>query len=547
MNKFVRVSLASITLLILYACNLFAPPTATVFENPVLRLTVQTQNGATTFSQVGEVINYNYVITNTGTAPLVGSATVADPPRQVACPPTNTVGNQNDNLDPNETVTCTASYTVTQSDFNAGSVTSVATATLGGMTSNQSGVTLTRSTPSSTLILTKTSSSQTYGQAGQTITYNYVITNTGTAALGPTQFTITDNKLGAPFNCGPADTVLQPNQPLNCSKDYIISQADMGAANVVNTATAAGGGQTSAPATATITNLVPPATQAPPTTQPVPTVPYSSTCPTPNLSPGGTIQHCVAVGEWMIQIARCYGVTLSDLRSANPQIQNLNMIWPYPTTGMITVPHIGSAGRVYGPPCVTYVTAQNGDTWATLAQRYNADQTVLQLANPGGIVLGKQVRIPLNSAGSLPVSVQGATATPPTPAPVAQRITIDPGQTNAVPRVGVINPGQTIQYVIAAAQGQMMGVKLTTTPAGNDVSIGVNGPTGLALKPLDPTPTWSTTITTGGDHYITISGANGMSSKTYTLEVSLSPATSLAPDAPTTFAMANIAHAGDAP
>jgi uncharacterized repeat protein (TIGR01451 family) len=547
MNRFVRISLISITLLVLCACNLFGPTTVTG-TTPVVRLTVQTQNGATTFSQVGDVINYNYVITNTGATPLAGPAIVTDLPRQVTCPDMSTVGNKDNYLDLNETITCTAAYTISQSDINTGSVTNLAIANVGGIASNQTGITLTRSTPSSTLILTKTASSQTYGQAGQTITYNFVITNTGTAALGPAQFTITDNKLGAPFNCGPAQTTLQPNQPINCSATYMITQADMGIATLVNSATASGGGQTSAPATATITNLVPPVAQPTPTPQPLPTVQYSSNCPTaPNLTPGTTIQHCVAVGEWMIQIARCYGVSFTDLRNANPQIVDPSLIFPYPTTGMITVPHIGSAGTVYGPPCVTFITAQSSDTWASIAQRYNADQTVLKLANPGGLVAGKQVRVPRNSAGgaAAPSSPGTSSNNPPSTTP-AQRITIDPGQTNAVPRVGVVNPNQTIQYVITAAQGQVLGVKLTATPA-NEVSIGVNGPTGLALKPLDPTPTWNTTITTGGDYYINIVGALGSSSKTYTLEVSLSPATGAAPAAPTTLAFASMTRTGDSP
>ncbi|HLO15126.1 MAG TPA: hypothetical protein VK206_09875, partial [Anaerolineales bacterium] len=262
MNKIIRTSLLSIILLALSACNLFGPPTASVFDNAVLRLTVQSQSGASTYSRVGEIINYNYVITNTGSSHLQGPVTVVDLPRQVSCPEINTVGNKDNFLDQNESIICTSSYTITQTDIDTGSLTNLAIASAGGLTSNQSGITLTRGSPqpSSVLILTKTASSQTYGQAGQIITYNFVITNIGTAPIGPTQFTITDNKLGAPFNCGPAQTTLQPNQPLNCSVNYTITPTDMSAANIVNTSTASGGGQTSAPATATITNLVLPVT-----------------------------------------------------------------------------------------------------------------------------------------------------------------------------------------------------------------------------------------------------------------------------------------------
>jgi len=86
MKKIIRNSVSSIILLILSACNLFGQPTAAVFDNSVLRLTVQTQNNVTTFSQAGETINFQYVLTNTGTPPLAGPVIVTDSPRQVACP-----------------------------------------------------------------------------------------------------------------------------------------------------------------------------------------------------------------------------------------------------------------------------------------------------------------------------------------------------------------------------------------------------------------------------------------------------------------------------
>jgi len=80
----------------------------------------------------------------------------------------------------------------------------------------------------------------------------------------------------------------------------------------------------------------------------------------------------------------------------------------------------------------------------------------------------------------------------------------------------------------------MLSIKLTA-PA-NEVAIGVNGPTGLVLKPLDASPIWSTTVTTGGDHFINIMSLTGGTSKSYTLEVSLtSPApVATATNTPTT-------------
>ena len=517
MNKTICNSLSSILLLVLSACNLFGPPSQGVFENSVLRLTVQTQNNVTTFNQAGEIINFQYVITNTGTPPLAGPILVTDSPRQVACPGLNTVGNQDNYLDQNETITCMAAHTVTESDVTTGAIVSNATATAGNITSNQATFTLNRGAapqPSNILRLSKTASSQTYGAADQTITYTFTITNTGPTSLGPAQFMITDTRLGAPFPCGPADSTLASSQSVTCSRDYRTTSADMSLANITNSASASGANQTSAAATSVVTNLLAPVTQPPPAPATVP--------PSSNLAPGSTIQHRVAVGEWLIQIVRCYGATFDEVRNANPQIADPDFILPAMT---VTVPRIGSAGKIYGPPCITFYTVQSGDTWASLAQKYNADLVVLQKANPGGLVVGKQARIPLNSAGGTQVVVTpgaGATAAPTGNAPTAQRITFEPGSSTAS-RIGVINPNERIQYVVSAPQGQMMTITLTAPP--NEVTLGVNNPNGLAVKPPDSLYIWSTTVTTGGDFTINLASLTGNTSKSYTLTVALSTPT----------------------
>lgn len=521
MKKITYASLSLLILLVLSSCNLGgASPNTITGEASPLRLTVQTRNGANTFSAAGETINYDYIITNTGDSRLAGPAIVIDEGRQVSCPDVTTVGNLDNYLDLNETINCTSTYTVTDSNVSTGAVINLAKANVGGIDSNQSGVTLTRGVAqvAGTLVLTKTASSQTYGQAGQIITYNYTITNTGTTPLGPTQFIITDNKFSGPQNCGPAETTLQPNQPVTCSFPYTITDADMGVATLTNSATASGAGQTSAPASASVTNLtVAAATQTANTNQ-------ATVFPSSNLASGSTIQHQVAVGEWLIQIGRCYGANFEALRNANPQIADPDFILP---SMLVTVPNIGSTGRIYGPPCVTFHTVQSGDTWASIAQQYNADLIVLQKVNPGaGLTAGTKIKVPLNSAGAVGVTAVPVTATATataTTAAAAQRITFAPGQTTASV-AGVVGPNQPAQYVLATTAGQTLNISVSTS-ATNEVGLGVNGPTGLALKPMDGNLTWSTAITTGGDHLINIASILGSSNKTYTLTVSLTSPT----------------------
>jgi hypothetical protein len=86
---------------------------------------------------------------------------------------------------------------------------------------------------------------------------------------------------------------------------------------------------------------------------------------------------------------------------------------------------------------------------------------------------------------------------------------------------------QSVSYVIAAVQGQVLSVNLSGI-ANTEGTLGVTGPTGLALKPQDGNFNWTTTVTTGGDHTITVTSLIGGSSRTYTLTVGLT-----APVAPT--------------
>ena len=286
------------------------------------------------------------------------------------------MGNLDNNLDVDETLTCTGSYLITQLDLNAGSVSSVATASAGGNYS----LAVTTSVPlvqTRALTLTKTADPSSYANANQTITYNYVITNTGNVTLGPVQFTITDDKVGTALNCGIDATILDPANTVNCSLNYTTTDADVTAGLVTNNASASDGTTTSNIVIATINRGV---------------VSNPS-----NLQPGSTIQHTVVAGEWLWQIARCYGADPKQVILSNPQLPNPAQIKPGTT---VTVPNIGAGGRtIYGPPCITTHTVQSGETWSSIAQLYNADPTVLQDVNPGALSVGRVLKVPLNSAG----------------------------------------------------------------------------------------------------------------------------------------------------
>ena len=91
------------------------------------------------YSSVGDVISYTFDVTNTGNVTLIGTVVISDSlTTNESCP---TLGDGD--LDVGESVTCTASYVVTQADIDNGSVVNTATAGIGGTTSNSDSATAT--------------------------------------------------------------------------------------------------------------------------------------------------------------------------------------------------------------------------------------------------------------------------------------------------------------------------------------------------------------------------------------------------------------------
>jgi uncharacterized repeat protein (TIGR01451 family) len=378
--------------LLIASCTLgdITPQTslATPTAMPILELSIQPDT--TSFNTVGQVINFQYTVKNIGLTGVAGSVIATG--ITVNCPALNTVGNSNDSLDPNETIICTSSHTVTQTDLDIGSVTFVSMATINEINSNQVMVTISRQ-QAQALSLATTANSTTYEQAGNQIVFTYVITNTSSSNLGPAQFTISDSLIStAPFNCGNIDTLLPPAGTVTCTSTYTVTEADVSKDSITSLATASGGASApSAQTSVTVNRGV-----------------VAQSAPTTNLTSGSTISYTVDNGDWIWQIARCHGADPQQVVAANPQIPVPSQISP----GMvITVPNIGSKGTVYGKPCVVKHTVKDGETWTSIAQLYNADPSILQIANKNVLTVGKEINIPRNSAGTLGTSTKALSLT----------------------------------------------------------------------------------------------------------------------------------------
>ena len=186
----------------------------------------------------GDTIAYTFVITNTGTVTLTNIAVTDPKVGTVSCPVTT--------LAPGESVTCTATYTLTQADVDAGTVDNTATAsgTAPAGTTDPPPATDGTTTPllgTAALTLDKTAATpvdaNTSGalDAGDTIAYTFVVTNTGTVTL--TNIAVTDPKVGT-VSC--PVTTLAPGASVTCTATYTLTQADVDAGTVDNTATATG-------------------------------------------------------------------------------------------------------------------------------------------------------------------------------------------------------------------------------------------------------------------------------------------------------------------
>ena len=196
-----------------------------------------------TYTHAGERITYIYRVTNTKFFTLHDVHVADDRIRgSIPCTPST--------LAAGKKATCTASYTVTQANVEAGHVTNVATAT--GTTPNDHHVTsqpaeeTVRVRPVPDIRLVKSVFPARYSAPGEQITYTYAVTNTGNVTLHG--ITLTDNKLGA-ITC--PVTALPPNESTTCTAEHTTTQADVDAGHITNSATVTGHPSTGPPVTDT--------------------------------------------------------------------------------------------------------------------------------------------------------------------------------------------------------------------------------------------------------------------------------------------------------
>lgn len=226
-----------------------SPSSATVTASAAPAISVvksASPNSADAYT-AGRQVTYSFVVRNTGNVTLTdatvdetsfsgtGTLSALDCPAGLA------------SLAPDATVTCTATYTLTQADIDAGKVTNSATATgtppTGAPVTSPPSDAVVPTPPSPALSLVKTADVQQISKVGQTVTFTFVVTNTGNVtitdpAIDETAFSGT-GALSA-ITCPDGQTRLIPGQSVTCTATYQVTQADLDSGALTNTATATG-------------------------------------------------------------------------------------------------------------------------------------------------------------------------------------------------------------------------------------------------------------------------------------------------------------------
>ena len=186
------------------------------------------------FAEPGIPITYEYLVTNTGVVTLT-SVTVTDPSpglSALSCPDST--------LAPAADETCTATYTTTQADVDAGGITDIGTATgtppIGPAVTATSLLTI-ESTRTPSIGLAKSASIASFSGVGTPVTYSYKVTDTGNVTL--TVVTVTDPMPGLSAITCP-DTTLAPAAFETCTATYTTTVANVTARKITNTGTAVG-------------------------------------------------------------------------------------------------------------------------------------------------------------------------------------------------------------------------------------------------------------------------------------------------------------------
>ncbi len=203
----------------------------TIVPAPVPGISLSKSGSPATYSAVGNIITYSFIVRNTGEVNLTGIV-LSDPDvTSLSCPATAlAVGAQ---------MTCSGIHSISQADLDRGYFTnnaSVTSAEVGPATATFTVNAV--QNPSLSIVKTQTSSSP--YKVGESVSYSIVATNTGNITLSSVTVSDPNAVLGS---CSPSNpAALAPGGTITCSASHILTSAEViNAKSLTNTATATSG------------------------------------------------------------------------------------------------------------------------------------------------------------------------------------------------------------------------------------------------------------------------------------------------------------------
>lgn len=187
-----------------------------------------------TVTSLNQKIAYAYTIKNVGSTTLLAPFAISDD-RAV-----NLSCSSSSSIPPGGTIPCTGEYFVTQADLDFGDTLinrATATSNGGSIQSNMDFAKVEVSPPVSLSLVINPIVPPGAVKVGTIITYNYVITNTGSAALAPA-FSITELNLPGANPICPLNANLAPLATTTCTLNYTVIQSDLDKGLIYNLAVA---------------------------------------------------------------------------------------------------------------------------------------------------------------------------------------------------------------------------------------------------------------------------------------------------------------------
>jgi uncharacterized repeat protein (TIGR01451 family) len=195
----------------------------------------------------GETVTYSFTATNTGNVTLSGVA-IEDAKEGLYGFAYGEWPGAEGVLAPGESVTATASYDLTQADVDSGAVRNTATATGtppgGEEVADEDTVDVpVTAAPAITLVKSGALAADARGVVGDLVTFTIRATNTGNVTLSGVAITDPMPGLSAlvhDWSGAAAEGVLAPGESVTATATYALTQADLDAGRVANTASVVG-------------------------------------------------------------------------------------------------------------------------------------------------------------------------------------------------------------------------------------------------------------------------------------------------------------------